>query len=58
MTHTLIVRALDIDPSEYDLAALLRDAEISLDPRGRHAALDDDEVELLREFAARHRLPH
>ncbi|WP_176459481.1 MULTISPECIES: hypothetical protein [unclassified Rhodococcus (in: high G+C Gram-positive bacteria)] len=58
MTDTLIARALDIDPAEYDLPALLRDAEISLDPRGRHAVLDDDEVDLLREFAARHRLPH
>ena len=56
MTDTLIARTLNITPENYDLDALLQDAEITFTPRGRHAIFDADEIDLLEEIAQRHRL--
>lgn len=55
MTITLIAQALEIDPANFDMDAILRDAEITFEVRGRHAVIDDDELDLLWEMADSHR---
>lgn len=55
MTKTLIAQALEIDPANYDMDGLLRDASLTFDDRGRHAVIDEDELELLWELATAHR---
>nr|WP_179282873.1 hypothetical protein [Rhodococcus sp. 15-1154-1] len=56
MTTTLIAKALEINAADFDMEALLRDAEMTFDARGRHAVFDEDEIELLWEMADHHRI--
>lgn len=56
MTINLIAQALEINPADYDMDALLQDAEMTFEARGRHAVIDEDELDLLWEMADSHRL--
>jgi hypothetical protein len=55
MTATLIAAALEIDPLDYDMEGLVRDASLTFEERGRHAVIDEDELDLLWEIAGSHR---
>lgn len=56
MTTNLIAQALEINAADFDMDALLQDAEMTFETRGRHAKFDEDEIELLWEMADSHRL--